>query len=264
MLNSIQESSTQNSKPERFNVFIPVRLESKRLKEKALKIINGKEMIVRTYEQSLKSKADNVYIVTDSIMIADAIRCYYPKANIIMNELAHFNGTSRICEAVYLLNLNNNEIVVNVQGDNPFINPLAIDEIASTVTNQYKMGTLCKRIDFSNPEDVRIFTSEDHAKVIRNCFKEAIYFSRHAIPYNKNSINDICYYRHIGLYAYRVSLLKEYVQVECSPLELSEDLEQLRAIYYGVRIHCVETKLDIVSDINTMEDLNILNFKKGN
>ncbi len=244
-----------------FKVIIPVRWESKRLPGKALMDVAGKSVIQRVYEQCIQSGADSVVIATDNEKIKKAADKF--GAQVCMTSTSHTSGTERLAEAVAILGYDEDEVVVNVQGNEPLIPPEVIHQVANNLLehDSIKIATLCEQIrkpkNLFNPLVV---------KVVMNRRGHAIYFSRAPIawdeahfPLAEDVLELPCeHYRHVGLYAYRVGFLQEYISWDPSPLEMLEKLEQLRAIYYGTRIHVAIAKKNIPMDINTEEDLEMI------
>jgi len=235
-----------------FNVVIPARLGSKRLPGKVLLDIAGKPMLQHTYEKAKKSGARQVFIATDDDKIKSAAIQF--GAEVIMTDSVHNSGTERIQQAVSKLNLDMREIIVNVQADEPLIPPSAIDQVASNLESNKEAGisTLCERI-FARSE----IEDPNTVKVVINNKNEAIYFSRAVIPYGKDS-DAISYYRHIGIYGYRVEILNSFVRWPSSELEKAENLEQLRALHNGTKIHVGVTNLKIPSGVDTERDLEVV------
>lgn len=239
-----------------FNVIIPARLQSSRLPGKVLKDIAGKPMIYHTYQQALKSDADNVFVASDSdevIAVADDFG-----ATTCKTDANHSTGTDRIAEACQLLNLADDAIVVNVQADEPLIPPAIISRAAKILQedSSVSVGTLCHVID--NEADV---FNPNVVKVVMDKNNHALYFSRATIPWDRDGFltqtkqTTAKHYRHIGIYAYRVSFLKEYVNWQACDLESVECLEQLRVLWHGENIGVAVVDEFAVTDVNTEEDL---------
>lgn len=241
-----------------FKVIIPARYASTRLPGKPLLDIAGKTMIQRVYEQAGKSAAEEVIIATDDQRIESAAKDF--GARVCMTSEHHESGTDRLQEVVERLGLAPEDIVINVQGDEPLIPPAVINQVASNLQNNPQVGisTLCETIDslegVMNPNIV---------KVVYDCNGFALYFSRAPIPWfrggfdqKQQSLPDgLAYYRHIGIYGYRVALLKQFVSWPPSRLEATEKLEQLRAMENGARIHVAEVLESIPGGIDTEADL---------
>lgn len=234
---------------------IPARYGSTRFPGKALADIAGKSMIQRVYEQATKaSLLNDVIIATDHDAIMAEAQRFGGKA--CMTGEAHQSGTDRCYEALTLQE-ETYDYVINIQGDEPFINPAQIDLLAGLLDGQTQLATLVKKI--YDPEEL---FNPNQVKAIFNKKDEAIYFSRSALPYNRNSPKDNWlkegnYYKHIGIYAYRADILKEITTLEVSRLEKSESLEQLRWIEHGYTISIAETEYQSIG-IDTPEDLEKL------
>ena len=230
----------------KFFVVIPARYESSRLPGKPLLDIAGKPMIQHVYESAKKSSAEEVIVATDDSRILDAVLEFGGKA--ILTSKSHRSGTERVQEVTRLLDLDSSDIVVNVQGDEPLIPPAAIDKVATDLKEKAGFGiaTICESVA-TGIEDPNI------VKVVMNSFGEALYFSRSPIPYSENSSN---YFRHVGLYAYRVDALKKFTEFPSSLYEESEKLEQLRALYFGIKIHVAVCDFNIPPGVDTPTDLN--------
>ena len=206
-----------------FSVIIPARYASSRLPAKMLKEINGKSLIEHTYSNAIKSDASRVIIATDDERIKTVAEGF--GAEVCMTNDSHTSGTSRIAEAVSSLNFQNDDVIVNLQGDEPMMSPSAINQVASNlVSSGMSVATLCETID---TEDA--YFDENCVKVVYNSRGRAMYFSRSPVPAFRDGQNinlDLCF-RHIGLYAYRVNFLKNYSNMPISKLETAEKLEQL-------------------------------------
>ena len=216
-----------------FSVIIPARYASSRLPAKMLKEINGKSLIEHTYSNAIKSDASRVIIATDDERIKTVAEGF--GAEVCMTNDSHTSGTSRIAEAVSFLNFQNDDVIVNLQGDEPMMSPSAINQVASNlVSSGMSVATLCETID---TEDA--YFDENCVKVVYNSRGRAMYFSRSPVPAFRDGENinlDLCF-RHIGLYAYRVNFLKNYSNMPISRLETAEKLEQLTFLMEGFDIH---------------------------
>jgi 3-deoxy-manno-octulosonate cytidylyltransferase (CMP-KDO synthetase) len=237
---------------------IPARYSSTRFPGKPLADLAGKPMIQHVYEQTMKaSLVTRAIVATDDTRIADVIHQIGGEA--IMTKTTHETGTDRLAEVANGLEA---DLVVNVQGDEPLITPAMIDEALEPFINnkELKMGTLKTRVkclhDFLSPNVVKVVT--DNAGY-------ALYFSRSPLPFFRDKWQDLkddafasgrllCY-KHIGLYVYQRDFLIEYAGMSQTFLEISEKLEQLRALENGVRIRVVETDFDSIG-VDTPEDLN--------
>jgi len=238
-----------------FAGIIPARYSSARLPGKPLVLIGNKPMIQRVYEQTRKT-LDIVWVATDDKRIFDAVTDFGGKA--IMTSPNHLSGTDRCAEAVTKINNETGkkiDIVINIQGDEPFINPEQIKLVMNCFTDKtVELATLVRKVEPG--EDV---FNPNQPKVILNIKGDAIYFSRAAIPYIRDtektewSKNHV-FYKHIGLYAYRSETLKKITSLARSPLEISESLEQNRWIENGYRIRTAVTTWESIS-IDTPDDL---------
>lgn len=241
-----------------FHVIIPARFASTRLPGKPLLDIAGKPMIQRVWEQACKSNAASVTVATDDQRIADA--CVGFGAAVVLTRAEHPSGTDRLQEVVTQLGLDADACVVNVQGDEPLIPPALIDQVAATLLAQPQasMATLAEPLadleSLFNPNVVKLVT--DHQGF-------ALYFSRAPMPWARDAFAqeprtlpaDLPFRRHIGLYAYKVRFLHDYVTWPASPLELAESLEQLRALWFGSRIQVADACEVPPAGVDTQADL---------
>lgn len=236
-----------------FRVIIPARYNSSRLPGKALMDISGKPMLQHVYERAIASGASSVVIATDDQRIAKAAEKF--NAPVCMTATEHPTGTDRIAQAIEALDYAPEDIVVNVQGDEPLIPPAIIQQVANNLTlyTQASVATLCERIH--NLDQLR---NPNIVKVVINVQGYALYFSRSVIPWLKKDEINLpyqLYYRHIGLYAYRVAFLQRYVTWPHCPLEEMEALEQLRVLWNNEKIHVDVAIEKVKQDVNTLEDL---------
>lgn len=240
---------------------IPARYSSTRFPGKPLCAIAGKSMIQRVYEQASKSLAiSRVVVATDDERIFRHVKDFGGEA--MMTSETHNSGTARLGEVVNRLALGETgfpyKVVVNIQGDEPFIHPSQIDMVVSSFENpDTQISTLISRI--SKPE---MLFNPNVVKVVTDSVGKAIYFSRSPIPFvrgaeQQNWIYKTDYYKHIGLYAYDASVLLEIIHLPPAPAEIAESLEQLRWIFHGYRISTTITDIETVG-IDTPEDLQKL------
>ena len=234
-----------------FSVIIPARYASSRLPAKMLKEINGKSLIEHTYSNAIKSNASRVIIATDDERIKTVAEGF--GAEVCMTNASHTSGTSRIAEAVSFLNFQNDDVIVNLQGDEPMMSPSAINQVASNlVSSGMSVATLCEAID-----TVDAYFDENCVKVVYNSRGRAMYFSRSPVPAFRDGQNinlDLCF-RHIGLYAYRVNFLKNYSNMPISRLETAEKLEQLTFLMEGFDIHVDVSFASTGYGVDTESDL---------
>jgi len=242
----------QKSKISKSTIVIPARYASTRFPGKPLVDIRGKTMIQRVYEQACKSElATQVIVGTDDKRIFEHVQSF--DGEVIMTSNLHKTGTERCAEIATNIEA---DIIINVQGDEPFIAPEQIDLLIDFLHKkpQFTIATLAKRLELydelCNPNTV---------KTIFNQLGEAIYFSRHPIPFLRDDVPENwlekhAYYKHIGMYGYRRDTLLHIAQLSPTPLEQAESLEQLRWMENGIRIGITTTNLDTVS-IDTPDDL---------
>lgn len=228
---------------------IPARYASTRFPAKLMQDLGGKTVILRTYEAAKNTRLfDDVFVVTDSNLIYDEIISNGGKA--IMSIAAHESGSDRIAEAVVNLDV---DIVVNVQGDEPFINvePLAkvIEVFKNDFDKKVDLASLMREIsdesEINNPNNVKVVVDQSGF---------ALYFSRSVIPFPRDVNAAVRYFQHIGIYAFRKQALIDFSSLPMKSLEISEKLEQLRYLEYGKRIKMVETT-HVGIGIDTVEDL---------
>ena len=238
-----------------FKVVIPARYASTRLQGKPLLDIAGKPMVVRVAEQAAKSGASEIVIATDFEKIMQVAAEHNIKA--VMTRIDHQSGTDRIAEVAQQLGWADDEIVVNVQGDEPLIDPKLIQEVAAHLANSKDavMATACHAI-----HDEASLLNPNIVKVVIDAHGNALYFSRAPIPYPRDDTykNNIQAHRHIGIYAYLVGFLKQYAQLAVTELEKIESLEQLRVLHHGYKIGLTITQNAPASGVDTQEDLDFV------
>ena len=259
-----------------FVVVIPARYQSTRLPGKVLADIGGKPMIQWVVEKAQLSGANKVIVATDNDEVESIVKAF--GGEVCKTRADHQSGTERLAEVMEKYQFNDDEIIVNVQGDEPFIPPENIAQVASNLAHQHvdatddvsrdivnrgrkisRMSTLAINID-----SVEEAFNANAVKVITDKDGYALYFSRATIPYDRNrflhnsDIKDIgeFYLRHVGIYAYRAGFIKDYVNWPASQLEHVEALEQLRVLYQGENIHVAVAKANVpVEGVDTPEDL---------
>ena len=228
-----------------FSVIVPARYASTRFPGKPLVDLGGKPMVVRVCERAAKSGASAVHVATDDERIASAVKGH--GFEVVMTRAAHASGTDRLAEAAALLELGESDVVVNVQGDEPLIEPTLIRQVAERLRDA-DMSTACHAI-----HDAASLANPNVVKVVMDAKGNALYFSRSRIPYPRDG--DAVCYRHAGIYAYRVGFLRHYAALEPAPLEKAEALEQLRALWHGHRIAVVVSEADIPPGVDTPQDV---------
>jgi 3-deoxy-manno-octulosonate cytidylyltransferase (CMP-KDO synthetase) len=247
----------------KFRVVIPARYASSRLPGKPLADIGGKPMVVRVAERAAEAGADEAIIATDDARVLEAVEAAGYRA--LMTSPAHASGTDRLAEVTELLDCADDDIIVNVQGDEPLIAPMLIRECALCLTTHEaaSIATLAHPLfdteEFRNPNVVKVVTDQQGY---------ALYFSRAMIPWPRDAWvsaspltpdaslpEGLPVLRHIGLYAYRASFLREFAGLAPAPLERFEMLEQLRALWHGYRIAVAVTPEAPGAGVDTPEDL---------
>ena len=228
-------------------IVIPARLASSRFPKKVLVDINGVPMVVATANRV--KDLDTVIIATDSEEVQKVVKPY--GYTCVMTDISHKSGTDRINEAVNTLNIDENEVIVNVQADEPFIEPEVVKAVIDRVKSlnrDFKMVSCCKKMD-------KWFAADpNHVKVITDINGDAIYFSRSKIPYDREEHQD--YLGHLGIYGFDKRSLNNFCSFPPAPIEDVEKLEQLRAIYNGKKISMVEVESNSFG-IDSPEDLKL-------
>lgn len=244
-----------------FIVIIPARYQSSRLPGKPLVNILGKTMIERVVGQALKSGASRVIVATDDQRIFDAL-VHTKKIEVCMTSKDHQSGTDRLSEVCQHYQFTDDDIIVNVQGDEPLIPPLVIRQVADNLSanSGASVATLSAPINIFDD----VFDT-NAVKVVKDKNDMALYFSRATIPWdrenftlenqNKKSVDTCHLQRHIGIYAYRVGFLKAYSKLSVAPLEVIEKLEQLRVLWHGYKIHVQQACEVPPAGIDTLDDL---------
>lgn len=234
---------------------IPARYASTRFPGKPLALIYGKPMIQHVYERASKASLDKVVVATDDIRIHDAVISF--GGEVVLTKPTHPSGTDRCGEVAAKLQLSDEDIIVNIQGDEPFVRKEEINTLISLFENpEVEIATLIKPItqteEIENPNKVKVVVSKQ---------KRALYFSRFPIPYRRGDV-ETSYFKHIGIYAYRQKTLQKIVQLPTSTLENCEKLEQLRWLENDISIYTAECYHESIA-IDTPEDLQqIPNIKE--
>ncbi|QXG34353.1 3-deoxy-manno-octulosonate cytidylyltransferase [Pseudomonas viridiflava] len=241
-----------------FTVVIPARYGSSRFPGKPLKVIAGKPMVQLVWEQARKSSAQRVVVATDDVRIFEACQAF--GAEVLMTRDDHNSGTDRLAEVATQLGLAADAIVVNVQGDEPMIPPAVINQVASNLAAHPEAGisTLAEPID-----DVAALFNPNVVKVSSDINGLALTFSRAPLPWARDALAanrdelpaGVPLRRHIGIYAYRAGFLHDFVTWGPCMLENTENLEQLRALWNGVRIHVADALEAPPAGVDTPEDL---------
>ena len=235
-------------------IVIPARLDSSRLPKKVLLDLNGKTVLQRVYEQCLKVKnIDEVYIATDSIEIKEVCETF--TNHVIITKSTHQSGTDRIGEAISSIDC---DIVINVQADEPFIEPSLIEALVNSFSNsEISMSSAMSKIN-----NVKDLQNSNVVKVVVDHHNNALFFFRSLLPFPrdvkeisiaKEALEKYQFFRHIGIYGYRKDFLLKFVNLEQSYLEKVEKLEQLRALENGFKIKMIEAESSLIG-IDTQED----------
>jgi 3-deoxy-manno-octulosonate cytidylyltransferase (CMP-KDO synthetase) len=240
-----------------FCVLIPARMASSRLPDKPLADLAGVPMVVRVAQRALLSSASRVVVAADDARIVQACQAHHIEA--VLTRTDHPSGSDRLAEACDLLGLSDTDVVVNVQGDEPLIDPASIDAAAQLLQERddCSMSTLAHAID--NVED---FANPNVVKVVLDARNTALYFSRAPIAWWRDgfaqgmtALPTPAPLRHVGLYGYRVGFLREFPKLTQAPIEVTESLEQLRAMWHGHRIAVHVTDHSPGPGVDTLEDL---------
>lgn len=241
-----------------FIVVIPARFASSRLPGKPLADIGGKPMVQHVFERARASDARRVIVATDDERIMKVVEDF--GGEVCMTLAGHPSGTDRLQEVARIYGLADDEIIVNVQGDEPMIPPAVINQVADNLRSNPQAGAATLSSPLRHAGQV---FDPSVVKVVSDAGGNALYFSRAPIPWARDAFAadrhslpaNACFQRHIGIYAYRVGLLNQYVTWGVSPIEQLESLEQLRLIYNGQRIHVAEAVATLPHGVDTEQDL---------
>jgi len=249
-----------------FRIVIPARYASHRLPGKPLLLIDNKTMLEHVYRCALQTGAEQIVVATDDERIADVARTFAD--SVCMTSPDHPSGTDRIAEVATRYGWSDDEIVVNLQGDEPLMPAALVNQVAGNLlaNSRASIATLCTPMT-----DIAEFSDTSIVKVVFDRENIALYFSRSVIPFQQTegtAMQHRSIFRHVGLYAYRVGFLKSFVEMEVCEIERLEKLEQLRALWYGFKIHVEQTVEPPGQDVNTRENLvlverEICNRDKG-
>ena len=243
------------------HIVIPARFASSRLPGKPLLEIHGRPMILRVVDQAKKVAGfDDLCVATDDERIAEV--CRAEGVDVVMTHADHPSGTDRLSEVARIKGWASEDIVVNVQGDEPLLPAQLVQQVAQLLESQPEssMSTLCEPI-----HSLEEFKRDSIVKVVMSKYNQALYFSRATIPYDRDGAQQEVQslhpqaYRHLGLYAYRVNLLQEYVSWDMGVLEQLESLEQLRVLENGHRIAIAVAEANLPPGVDTQTDLDRLN-----
>lgn len=241
-----------------FKIVIPARYASSRLPGKPLLDIAGKPMLQHVFERAQESDADDVIIATDDQRIADVASQF--GADVCMTSDQHRSGTDRLAEVASQRAFADDDIIINVQGDEPCLPALLINQVAADLA-EYPAADMASL--FSKIQLEKHVFDPNVVKVVMDAQGYALYFSRAPIPWMRDHFSsdnplpaDMPHYRHIGLYGYRAAFLKHYAEITPCLLEMEESLEQLRALFHGKKIHMSEALISAGHGVDTESDLN--------
>ncbi len=241
----------------KFKVVIPARHGASRLPGKPLRLIAGEPMIRHVYQRAVESGADQVVVATDHDAVAETVREF--GGDVCMTDSAHHSGSDRIAEVARARKWKSDHIVVNLQGDEPTMPPANIASVAQNLQRdkRARIATLCTAMG-----TVEELLDTNAVKVVRDANNYALYFSRSPIPYHREGGFSVDagmppgnWWRHMGLYAYRVDSLLEYTALPVAELEQQEALEQLRALWHGMAVHVGDAEAMPVGGVDTEADL---------
>ncbi len=237
----------------KFTIIIPARYDSSRFPGKMLAKLRGKEILAWVYERALLSNADKVYIATDDNRIAEF--CTNINAPVVMTSSKHNSGTDRVHEAAQSIGLNGDDLIINVQGDEPLLPPANINQLANLLHSKpdFSMASLTTPI-----KDEEELKDPNCVKVTQDLSGRALYFSRNIIPAADFIPKSDIWQRHLGIYAYRMEFLTQYVNWGLCEYERQEKLEQLRALYNGASILLAPAQEISPPGIDTPADLKYL------
>ena len=236
--------------PQRCFGVIPARYESSRFPGKPLAEILGKPMFWHVYQRAAKCpEISEVVLATDDQRIYDAARKL--EVPVLMTAGTHSCGTERVLEAAGMLNADDDSVIINIQGDEPALKPEMLAELLRPfAAPEVQVATLAHEISYDEA------LSPDKVKVVMDINRNALYFSRHAIPFTRQEAERASYFGHIGIFAFRMKTLKAFVALPPSPLEKREKLEQLRLLENGIAIRIVQTRYSC-HGVDRPEDIKI-------
>ena len=241
-----------------FDIIIPARFSSSRLPGKPLIDLMGKTLIERVYLAAKSSDAERIIVATDDERIHQEVKRF--GGEVCMTAATHESGTDRLAEVVKTLEIEQSKVVVNVRGDEPFINPALINQVATVLMNDksLKMSTACHEIAVDTDAGVDAVLNPNVVKVVLNDMNEALYFSRSPIPFSRDNAltsSESRYFQHLGIYGYRAGFITEFSNMPAGTLEQTESLEQLRVLQAGYRIKVVQYTGSMSIGIDTPEDV---------
>lgn len=234
----------------KITAFIPARYQSSRFPGKPLALISGRPMIEHTYERALSCpELSAVYVATDDERIADCVHQFGGKA--LVTATTHRSGTDRIAEAALKVGLEGEDLVVNIQGDQPSFHPSVVTDLVKPLIEDRTLPMSTLKYRMKGIEDIQ---NPNHVKVVTDRKGFAIYFSRYPIPFCRDEGPDGVHFKHLGFYCFRMDFLMQFTSLHEGALESLEKLEQLRALEYGYKIKVLETMQDSV-EVDVPEDV---------
>ena len=242
-----------------FKVVIPARYASTRLPGKPLADICGKPMVIRVLEAASRSNAKEVWVATDDERVVEAVMSH--RGGVVRTRADHASGTDRIAEVADQLGWGDEDIVVNVQGDEPLLDPALIDQVAQALGSDAASAMATAGYPITDAKDL---FNPAVVKVVTDTYGRALYFSRAPIAWHRDGFatsrdalpGGYAPWRHIGIYAYRVGFLRRFGRLTPAPIELWESLEQLRALWHGEKICVVKCEKKPVGGVDTQADLD--------
>jgi 3-deoxy-manno-octulosonate cytidylyltransferase (CMP-KDO synthetase) len=240
----------------KITAFIPARYQSSRFPGKPLALICGKPMIQHTYERALSCpELSAVYVATDDERIAGCVHQF--GGNALITAATHCSGTDRIAEAARNVGLEGEDLVVNIQGDQPSFHPSVVTDLVRPLIEDRTIPMSTLKYQMEGIEDIQ---NPNHVKVVTDKEGFAIYFSRCPIPFCRDGVPEGVHFKHLGFYCFRMDFLMEYTSLDQGALESLEKLEQLRALEYGYKIKVLETtedsvEVDVPQDVHAIEKI---------
>jgi len=234
--------------------FIPARYQSTRFPGKPLALIGGKPMIQHVYERAVSCpEISEVYIATDDERISACVLGFGGKA--VMTEQTHQSGTDRICEAATKIGLNTEDLIVNIQGDQPIFHPSIVSRLIKPLLEDRAIPMTTLKWEMKDISDIQ---NPNHVKVVSDRQGFALYFSRYPLPFFRDAESRQVHYKHLGFYGFRMEFLLKFTRLSQGVLEAAEKLEQLRALEHGFKIKVVETpfnsiEVDVPEDVEKVE-----------
>ena len=233
--------------------FIPARYQSSRFPGKPLALISGKPMIQHTYERALSCpELSAVYVATDDDRIVNRVHQF--GGNVLITSATHGSGTDRIAEAARNIGMKDEDLVVNIQGDQPSFEPSVVTDMVDPLIKDRTIPMSTLKYKMEDKEDIQ---NPNHVKVVTDKKGFAIYFSRYPIPFCRDGKPAGVHYKHLGFYCFRMDFLMRFTALPEGSLESLEKLEQLRALEYGYKIKVSETMFDSV-EVDVPEDVNAI------